>query len=62
MKLSITDICPYGTLEWVEPKTERLSSEYLKGTYPRIYCNLRGEKCPFKDHKQCDLFLKHEKE
>lgn len=58
----INDICPYGSLIWVERKTGKTSSEYVKGTYPCTYCNARGEICSFKDFVDCSLYEKKEKE
>lgn len=56
------NICPYGSLVWIEPKTGKTSSEYVKGTYKGTYCGARGEICSFKNFADCSLYEKKEKE
>ena len=54
--------CPYGSFVWIEPKTEKTSNEYVKGTYKGTYCDARGELCSFEKFTDCSLYQKKEKE
>ncbi len=60
--MDLNNICIHGTLEWKENKTDKVSLEYFEGSYPQVYCNLKGDVCSFKDYQDCLLWEKKEKE
>ena len=61
--IDFKNVCIHGTVEWNDPKNQKVSSEYFKGAYPTVYCNIQGINCVFKNnYKDCELWVKKEKE
>lgn len=57
------NICIHGTIEWNDPQSKKASSEYFKGAYPVVHCNIQGTNCAFENnYKDCELWVKKEKE
>ena len=60
--LDFNNICVHGTVEWSNPQNTKASSEYFDGSYPVVRCNIQGTICSFKNHKDCELWVKKDKE
>ena len=61
--MDLNNICIHGTLEWHNPQSDKVSSEYFEGSFPLVHCNIQGTICTFKNnYKDCELWVKKEKE
>ena len=61
--LGLNNICIHGAVEWNDPKSEKVSSEYFEGAYPVVRCNIQGTTCAFKNnYKDCELWEKKDQE
>lgn len=60
--MNLKNKCFHGELIWKDSKGEKSSTEYFDGSYPLIYCNIQGALCTFKNHKDCEMWDKKDKE
>ena len=54
--------CFHGELVWKDSKGEKNSTEHFDGSFPLIYCNIKGAPCMFENYEDCEICAKKDKE